>query len=159
MTLRPAVPADLPALTALATSPAVAPYVAGNAAERIAGALAEPDETLLAVEADGRLVGGARLVVRVPRHRLAEVRSLMLDPVLRGRGLGSAAVAAIADLAFGPHGLHRLEAEVLAHNVAGLRAFERAAFAREGVRRRAWHRDGAWQDSILLGRLEDEPAR
>jgi RimJ/RimL family protein N-acetyltransferase len=159
VTVRGAVPEDLPALTALASSPAVAPFLATNASERIAGALQEPDETLLALEVDGRLAGAARLVLRVPRHRLAEVRSLMLVPTLRGQGLGTAAVAAIAGVAFGAHGVHRLEGEVLAHNTAGLRAFENAGFTREGVRRRAWHRDGTWQDSVLLGLLEDEPAR
>jgi aminoglycoside 6'-N-acetyltransferase len=159
VTVRPAGHADLPALTALATSAAVAPFLATNTAERIAAALGHPDETLLALEVEGGLAGAARLVLRVPRHRLGEIRSLMLLPALRGRGLGTAAVAAIADVAFGTHGMHRLEGEVFAHNAAGVRAFERAGFTREGVRRRAWHRDGAWQDSVLLGRLEDEPAR
>jgi RimJ/RimL family protein N-acetyltransferase len=80
----------------------------------------------------------------------------MLHPRLRGRGLGTAAVRALADRAFAA-GVHRLEGEVLAHNVAAVRGFEAAGFTREGVRRRAYLRDGAWTDSVLLGRLAEDP--
>jgi RimJ/RimL family protein N-acetyltransferase len=154
--LRAATADDLPVLVALAQSPGVAPFLATSAAESLPAALGAADETLLAIEVDGSLAGGARLVVRVARHRLAEVRTLMLDPDLHGRGHGVAAVRALADLAFGRHGLHRLEAEVLGDNGAGARAFERAGFVREGIRRRAWQRGGTWQDGILFGRLADE---
>ena len=46
--------------------------------------------------------------------------------------------------------------EVYAFNARGLRHAERAGWVREGVRRRAYWRDGEWVDGILFGLLEDE---
>jgi RimJ/RimL family protein N-acetyltransferase len=34
--------------------------------------------------------------------------------------------------------------------------FERAGFMREGVRRRAYDRAGAWQDGVSFGLLADD---
>jgi RimJ/RimL family protein N-acetyltransferase len=158
VTLRPATPADLPELVTLARSPQVAPFLSIDAAGRLPAALDDPAEELLAVEVDGELAGGARLVVRNTRSRISEIRSLMLDPAHRGRGLGTTVVRALAERAFAA-GVHRLEGEVLAFNRAAVAAFEAAGFTREGVRRRAYLRDGAWADSVMLGRLAEDPPR
>jgi putative acetyltransferase len=118
-------------------------------------ALEAEGEHLLVFEAGGALAGGARLVVRNARSRIGEVRSLMVDPALRGRGLGVVALLAVVDWAFGTAGMHRLEGEVLAGNAPALRAFSAAGFEREGVRRRAYLRDGEWRDSVLFGLVAD----
>jgi len=47
---------------------------------------------------------------------------------------------------------------VLGFNPAAVAAFEAAGFTREGVRRRAYLRDGSWTDSVLLGRLAEDPS-
>jgi RimJ/RimL family protein N-acetyltransferase len=157
VTLRPATPADLPELLTLARSAAVAPFLSINAAGELPGGIDAPGEELLAVEVDGALAGCARLVVRNTRSRISEVRSLMLDPAFRGRGLGTMVLRALTEHAFAA-GVHRVEGEVLGFNTAAVAAFEAAGFTREGVRRRAYLRDGSWTDSVLLGRLAEDPS-
>jgi RimJ/RimL family protein N-acetyltransferase len=83
----------------------------------------------------------------------------MVAPEWRGSGLGAAALRAVCALGFGDLALHRLQAEVYGFNHTALATFERAGFQREGVRRRAYHRHGGWQDGIHLGRLADDPIR
>ena len=41
-------------------------------------------------------------------------------------------------------------------NPAGLRAYERAGFRHEGVRRNAWFRDGEWHDDVVMAVLRSE---
>jgi RimJ/RimL family protein N-acetyltransferase len=152
--LRPARAADLDALVALARHPEVAPTLATDAAEGLAAALG--DGELLVIEDDGALVGGVCWVLVNRRSRIADIRTLMLDPAARGRGLATAAVRELAARLFDQHGLHRIEAEVYGFNTAAQRVFERAGFVREGVRRRAYDRAGGWQDGIRFGLLADE---
>jgi RimJ/RimL family protein N-acetyltransferase len=90
------------------------------------------------------------------RSRIAEIRTLMLDPALQGRGLARRAVRALCDRLFDVHGVHRVEAEVMGINAAAQSVFERAGFIREGVRRRAYERHGTWQDGVRYGLLADE---
>jgi RimJ/RimL family protein N-acetyltransferase len=85
--------------------------------------------------------------------------TLMLDPSVRGRGLATAAVRELAARLFEQRGMHRIEAEAYGFNTPAQRVFERAGFVREGVRRRAYDRAGAWQDGICFGLLADELTR
>jgi RimJ/RimL family protein N-acetyltransferase len=151
MLLRPATPGDLDWVAALAADPAVEPALALGAGDGLAGAI-ERGELLV----DGDRRAAARLVVTVERHRLAAIRNVMVDPSHQGRGIGLALVSALVQEAFARRGLRRLEAEVYGFNDAGLRLFARAGFVREGVRRRAWERHGAWQDGVMFGLLADE---
>lgn len=147
---------DLPRLTALAHDRTVA----GTLATGAAGELAVTDDgeagELLVIEHQGEVVGGVRWVRVNRRSRIADVRTLMLDPAVRGRGLAGAAVRELASRLFEQRGMHRIEAEVCGFNAPAQRVFERAGFVCEGVRRRAYDRAGEWQDSICFGLLVDE---
>jgi RimJ/RimL family protein N-acetyltransferase len=153
--LRPAGPADLPRLTALARDPAVA----GTLSTDTAGQLAVTHDAgeLLVIEHEGTVVGGVRWVRVNRRSRIAEVRTLMLDPAVRGRGLAAQAVRDLVSRLF-ERGMHRVEAEVYGFNAPAQRVFERAGFVREGVRRRAYDRAGGWQDGIYFGLVADDLA-
>jgi RimJ/RimL family protein N-acetyltransferase len=97
-----------------------------------------------------------RVAIVNRRSRIAAIRTLMIAPTQRGRGLGAAVLRALARRVLGDDGMHRLEAEVYGFNAAGLRTFEAAGFRREGVRRRAYHRHGEWQDGITFGLLDED---
>jgi RimJ/RimL family protein N-acetyltransferase len=58
--------------------------------------------------------------------------------------------------AFGPLGLHRVEAYVDPRNEKSLRCLERAGFRREGVMRERWHVAGEARDDVVLGLLANE---
>ena len=164
VSIRAAVPDDIPFLVGLATDPDVASYLAAGRvvtvdafAEQIARSEAEPDAYGVVVfELDGEQAGTATWELVNRRSRIAAVSAIAVDPGLRGRGVGVAASRALQTRLFRDLGLHRLQMEVYAFNDRGLRHAERAGWVREGVRRRAYWRDGEWVDGILFGLLEDE---
>ena len=154
--LRPAAEADLGWIGALVTGEAAAPFLSTAAADGLPEALAA-GELLVAERGDGDPVGAARVATVNRRSRIASVQTLVVAPDARGRGLGAAILRAIARDAFA-RGIHRLEGEVYGFNAAALRSFAAAGFTREGVRRRAYDRHGAWQDGVCFGLLSGEDA-
>jgi ribosomal-protein-alanine N-acetyltransferase len=72
-----------------------------------------------------------------------------------GRGVGTAAVAAVLRIAFDELGLHRVQAATLLHNTGSQRVLERNGFTRIGVAPRYLRIAGEWQDHVLFQRLAD----
>jgi RimJ/RimL family protein N-acetyltransferase len=154
--LRPATQADLGALIELARQPEIARTLAWDAADTLAAALEADSGELLVVEVDGAFAGGVRWQVTNRRSRIVEIRTLMLDPAVQGRGLALATVVELVERLFEHHGMHRIEAEVMGINDAARSVFERAGFVHEGTRRRAYDRHGAWQDGVRYGLLPED---
>jgi ribosomal-protein-alanine N-acetyltransferase len=73
-----------------------------------------------------------------------------------GGGVATGAVALAVDHAFGPVGLHRVEATVRPENAASLRVLAKLGFRDEGLLRRYLEVDGAWRDHRLLAMTRDE---
>ena len=67
-----------------------------------------------------------------------------------GRGLASAAVADVAELAFGELGLHRIDAATLLHNTPSQRVLLRNGFRPFAVAESYIKIAGRWQDHILF---------
>ena len=88
-------------------------------------ALRRTDRRVFVIEVDQMPAGTARLDLAA---RDADV-SIHLAREWRGRGVGSSALRALADLAFGQLGIDRLIASVKPDNQASLTAFARAGFA------------------------------
>jgi RimJ/RimL family protein N-acetyltransferase len=155
--LRNATFRDLDALVALARHPEITGSLSTDAADGLATALGDGSAgELLVIENDGALVGAVRWVLVNRRSRIADIRTLMLDPAARGHGLATVAVRELAARLFAARGLHRLEAEVYGFNEPACRVFARAGFVEEGVRRRAYDRAGGWQDGVRFGLLAEE---
>ncbi|WP_017611878.1 GNAT family N-acetyltransferase [Nocardiopsis salina] len=70
-----------------------------------------------------------------------------------GRGLATAAVGEVKSLAFGPLGLHRLQAETVPHNGASQRVLRRNGFQPFGLAPEYLRIDGRWQDHVLFQAL------
>lgn len=106
------------------------------------------------IERDGdALVGTCTLFGIDATHRRAEV-GYVLARERWGRGVMREALTALLDYAFGPLGLHRVEADVDPRNVASVGLLERLGFAREGLLRERWRVSGEVSDSVFLGLLE-----
>jgi ribosomal-protein-alanine N-acetyltransferase len=73
-----------------------------------------------------------------------------------GRGVATAAVAAMTRWAFGEVGLHRLQAGTLLHNAASQRVLRKSGFTLIGIAPRYLRIAGEWQDHLLF-QLLDEP--
>lgn len=72
------------------------------------------------------------------------------------RGLATAAVAEVTQLAFGELDLHRLEAGTATTNIASQRVLERNRFTRVGLMRSHLRLQGAWVDHYLWERLAED---
>ena len=70
-----------------------------------------------------------------------------------GRGLATAAVAELLGIAFDELGLHRVQAETLAHNTASQKVLQRNGFERIGLAPAYLRIAGRWQDHLLWQRL------
>jgi RimJ/RimL family protein N-acetyltransferase len=162
--LRPARPADVPFLTGLLADPEVAPYMAAGRvttpeaiAARIARAEEEPDALgVVVIEVDGRRAGTATWERVNVRSRIASLSGFAVDPSYHGRAVGLAASRALQRHLIRGLGFHRVQMEVYAFNERALRLAERAEWVREGVRRKAYQREGTWVDGVLFGVVEED---
>jgi len=120
-----------------------------------ASILNRTDCRFFAVEQDDepRHVGNVWLWDIDSRHRKAEIRIVIGEASVRGRGAGSEAIDLISRHAFETLQLHRLYAYVLSINPGGRRAFEKAGFVLEGtLREDRWVGD-QFVDAYVLARL------
>ena len=157
VTLRPERAADLPLLTG------------GESPFDDFGPKSVPDEPRpckldatggLSVIADGEVAGGIswRWTQWGPNAgSRCPMIGIWLRPAYRGRGIGSAAQAQVAELLFRHTTANRVEAHTDVENIAEQKALEAAGFQREGVTRGAQWRDGAYHDGILYAILRDDP--
>lgn len=112
-----------------------------------------------AVRHRDRLVGQVTLdnVVR-GALRSAHV-GYWLDEAAAGQGIASTAVALVCDHAFGPAGLHRIQADIRPENGRSRRLVERLGFREEGTFRSYLDIDGDWRDHLGYALLAgDHPA-
>jgi putative acetyltransferase len=71
----------------------------------------------------------------------------------QGRGVGSALMAAMCDLADNWMNLHRIELEVFTDNPRGLALYRKFGFEIEATLRQYAFRDGAYVDAYIMGRI------
>ena len=106
----------------------------------------------LTLPADDVAIGRISLTSLDAQNRRGELGYLLHRPSW-GKGLAHEAQCAVIDWAFGPLGLHRLEADVDPGNHASLRSVERLGFRREGYLPERWLVGGRWFDSVVFGLL------
>jgi ribosomal protein S18 acetylase RimI-like enzyme len=110
---------------------------------------ASADATIVAV-ASGECIGS--LHVEKSRFGFGELGMAIARP-WRGRGVGSALLAAAIDRARSD-GLHKLSLEVFPHNVAGIALYRKFGFVEEGRRVKQYRRaSGELWDAIDMGLL------
>ncbi len=109
-----------------------------------------------AITYEGRLVGQLT-VSNIVRGALdgASV-GYWVDERVAGRGIMPTALALAVDHAFGPVGLHRIEANIRPENTASRRAVEKLGFRLEGVRERFLFIDGDWRDHVCYAICREE---
>jgi 8-oxo-dGTP pyrophosphatase MutT (NUDIX family) len=105
-------------------------------------------------EWDGRPVGSVGVELR--DHHVG-VLSCAVDEPHRGRGLASRAMRMLVRYAFDELGLERVEAHVNPLNRAALRVAQRSGLRREGLMRGNATLGDERHDTVVLGRLRDDP--
>ncbi|NEC68195.1 GNAT family protein [Streptomyces sp. SID9727] len=138
-------------------------YTEEGQRERLAGLLAERAAgrvmPWVLSDAEDRVVGGFNLNAIVLGSFHSAVLGYWVDVEYAGRGLATAAVRRICELARDELRLHRIEAATVLHNTASQRVLAKCGFEEFGVAPRYMHIDGEWRDHRIFQRiLHDGPA-
>lgn len=166
VTLRTIEREDVPTLHAwgqdLATWPEsnTHPYTPRSLADALAGydakerPMLRAGDTVLpfAISVGAELVGSISLWGIDLFNRSAHL-GIALGAAYRGRGYGTDACRVLLRHAFVDRGLHRVQLETLASNAAGLRAYEKAGFVRDGVLRESGWVRGQLVDEVVMSVL------
>src|SRR5215211_8347646 len=101
-------------------------------------------------EADGAIIGMIRVA---DNHFGVGELAMLVERGWRGRGVGSALVAAAIEQAR-VKGFHKLSLDVFAHNAAAIALYHKFGFVEEGRRLAQYRRSsGELWDSIMMGLL------
>ena len=106
--------------------------------------------------AEGEIIGQATVSHIVRGPFLSGNLGYWLDAAWTGRGLMTAAVAAIAEFSRDDLGLHRLQAATLVRNEPSQAVLTRARFERIGLAPRYLQIAGTWQDHVLFQRILED---
>ena len=125
--------------------------------KRIADTPAE--DYFLVAEAGGEVVGNAGLHVaaKSPRRRHAGYIGMSVRDDWHGKGVGSALMAAMIDIADNWLGYRRLELTVYTDNAAALALYRKFGFEIEGTLREYALRGGKYVDAYAMARLRAVP--
>ncbi len=132
--IRRAEPADVDFLLELATHEDVEPYMS----------VRRPRDRESLLEEIERSAGEPNL------------GGLAIHPDFRGRRLADDAARLLQRHLLFELGYHRLQLECYGFNDRAIRHAERVGFVREGVKRKAYWRHGAWIDGIIFGILKED---
>jgi RimJ/RimL family protein N-acetyltransferase len=161
--LRRARAEDVDFLAELATHGEVQPFLAVVSAhsaeefhEEIERAEKEPEwYGRFVIEVDGERAGAMAFSVANRRSRIANLYGLMIHPDYRGRGLADAAARVFSRHLLLDLDFHRLELECYGFNERAIRHAERI-YVREGVKRKAYWRDGDWVDGVTFSLIRED---
>lgn len=117
--------------------------------------LDSPDNLLLGIRSAsaGGHIGNIRIGPINRRHGTSEIGILVGEKRAWGRGIATAAIELVCSTAREQLALRKVTAGCYVSNTGSRRAFEKAGFEVEGVRRRQLLLDDTAEDLILLGRL------
>ncbi|RUM98935.1 GNAT family N-acetyltransferase [Pseudaminobacter arsenicus] len=158
-TLRAIRPSDAEALCAMANMPGFRrgtlrmPFETVESWEKRIAKAGAGDSWIVA-EVDGKIVGHGNLVVRsTPRRaHIGEIVMGVADDFV-GRGIGTAILSALLDVADNWRGLKRVELTVYADNEPAIRLYESRGFEVEGRHIKAGFSDGKYHDLLTMARL------
>ncbi|HEX5885161.1 MAG TPA: GNAT family N-acetyltransferase [Pyrinomonadaceae bacterium] len=130
------------------------PYPSREQWRQRLAAISESYYNLVGVVGD-RVVGMVSIETFPNRPRRKHVGSIgiCVHDDWQGKGVGTALMRAILDLADNWLNLRRLELEVYADNEAAISLYERMGFEVEGTLRQHAFRNGQYVDSKIMGRL------
>ncbi|MFJ3700985.1 MULTISPECIES: GNAT family N-acetyltransferase [Streptomyces] len=137
-------------------------YTVEGQVQRLTGLLADRDAGRVmpwALADDQDRVVGAVTLASIERGPFRNARlGYWTDVDRAGRGLATAAVTRVCELARDGLGLHRIAAGTVLDNVASQRVLAKCGFELYGTAPRYLHINGAWQDHRMFQRiLHDGP--
>ena len=162
ITIRSAEPADAEALWKCYTSPGVIyntfqlPFRSVESVRQYFAHPSEGDYHLVAVVAD-EVVGSLGLHTNSrPRIKHKAYFGMMVRDDWQGKGVGSALLQAMIELAEQWLNLTRIELTVYADNQAAIALYKKFGFAIEGLHRKYGFRNGEFVDAYAMARIKEQ---
>ena len=159
-TIRPIGPEDAEGAAALRRMPGVFENTLGLPSYRTADSeafiagLGPDDHNFVAVLDDGTVIGCAGLTVcSNPRMRHAGSVGLYVHTDYQNKGVGTALMETLLDLADNWLMLVRVELEVFADNQRAIQLYEKLGFEQEGLLRMTPVRNGRYVDEYKMARI------
>ena len=164
VSLRRATVEDVDFLVALISDEETRPFLGHRVADTHERALAdversqrEPDAYgWLVIEADGERAGCVAYERTSEQHRIVHAGRFAIDPRFRGRRIGIEAAQAFQRYVLRELGFHRIELQVYGFNERAIAHAELSGYRREGVKRRAYRKDGEWVDAVMFALLAED---
>jgi putative acetyltransferase len=162
--LRRARPEDADFLHGLITDEDTRPFLGGAAGEtrndvvaEIEHSDAEPDAFgWFVIEVDGARAGSVAFHRVNERNSIAQAGRFAVHPSFRGRRIGMEAARAFQRHLLVDLGFHRVELQIYGFNERAIAHAEACGYVREGVKRKAYLKNGEWQDAVLFSLLREE---
>ena len=163
-TIRRALPDDADFLRELLSDGDVRPFLGPRTAAEREAVLEEIERSRrepqsygrFVIEVDGERAGMLGFHVANEPSRIARLEGLAVAPRHRGSRVADEAARLLQRLLLLDLGYHRLELEIYAFNERAVAHAERAGYVREGVKRRAYLREGEWVDSVMFSLLRED---
>ena len=154
ITLRRATPDDVDFLVELVNDDDTRRYLGNRVSDTREAALADlarPPEEFgwFVIEVDGERAGCVAFERLSEQHRIASAGRFVVHPDFRERRIGVEAAQLFQRLLLRELGFHRIELQIYGFNERAIAHAERAGYVREGVKRRAYLKDGEWVDAVL----------
>ena len=108
------------------------------------------------IEVGGERAGSLGFRLLNERSRIVEAGRFAVHPRFRGRGIGDVAARLFQRYLLVELEMHRVELQIYGFNERAIAQAERVGYVREGVKRKAYLKDGEWEDAVLFGLLRDE---
>lgn len=161
VSLRRATPDDADFLVGLYTHEDVEPFLAVVRPKDREAVLAEIERDpaeggVFVIEADGERAGTMSFELANRRSRIANLGAVAVHPDFRGRRLADEAARLFQRHLILELGFHRVQLEIYGFNERAIAHAERSGFVREGVRRKAYWRNGEWVDGVLFGLVRED---
>ncbi len=116
----------------------------------------ENSALMVAVTPEGEIVG---LVGCMGGRRRSTAHETSLGITLkmeyRDKGLGTRVMQAALDWARSSGVIKRVQLEVFTNNERAIHLYEKLGFEQEGIRRKAYKKDGKWMDAIVMALFLD----
>lgn len=164
VTLRRATLDDVDFLVELVADEETRPFLGNRAADTHERARAdversqrEPDAYgWFVIEADGEPAGCVAFERTSEQHRIAHAGRFAIHPRWRGRRIGIEGARAFQRHLLHDLGFHRIELQVYGFNERAIAHAEASGYVREGVKRRAYLKDGTWVDAVMFSLVEED---
>ena len=158
--LRPTMLSDLEFVISVEQDPLNRPFITPWDRTQHEGAVRFPDFRHFIIEAGEGYpsVGFAILQGCRNPHRSIELKRIVLQPAAHGRGIGSACIRWLAQMAFRDLGAHRFWLDVKARNTRAQALYLREGFVEEGRLRESVRTDDGYDALIVMSMLDREHA-